>query len=217
MRQNAWSDRLTQLRQELDDQRTASEAERTALMQEQHKKLMQVSEECKTQVIQVRRQMADAELAAVEASAKLAHDLKEALHARDTAESQLRHQADSFALVLSQAKEEGARETEKAVRQEQHRLERQQLEFGKTLRRREEDFEHELKKREQELSIGFEARLVEAQTRIEKGLRRREAGRAPVRGSCPRGGCALETRSTAAGRSRPNQAQTAGAAIAGAG
>ena len=31
MRQNAWSDRLTQLRQELDDQRAASEAERTAL------------------------------------------------------------------------------------------------------------------------------------------------------------------------------------------
>jgi hypothetical protein len=174
MRQNAWSDRLTQLRQELDDQRTASEAERTALMQEQHKKLMEVSEECKTQVIQARRQMAEAELAAVEASAKVAHDLKEALHARDTAESQLRHQADSFALVLSQAKEDGARETEKAVRQEQHRLERQQLEFGKTLRRREEDFEHELKKREQELSIGFEARLVEAQTRIEQDSRRRE-------------------------------------------
>ena len=68
MRQNAWSDRLTQLRQELDDQRAASEAERTALMQEHHKKLMEVSEECKTQVIQARRQMADAELAAVEKS-----------------------------------------------------------------------------------------------------------------------------------------------------
>src|SRR5262249_29951680 len=52
MRQNAWSDRLTQLRRELDDQRTAAEAERTALMQEHHQKLMEVSEDCKTQVIQ---------------------------------------------------------------------------------------------------------------------------------------------------------------------
>src|SRR6059058_3773929 len=92
MRQNAWSDRLTQLRQELDDQRAAAEAERTTLMQEHHKKLMEVSEDCKTQVIQSRRQMADAELAAVENSARLAHDLKEALHARDAAESQLKHQ-----------------------------------------------------------------------------------------------------------------------------
>src|SRR5204862_2911500 len=66
MRQNAWSDRLTQLRQELDDQRAASEAERTALMQEHHQKLMEVTEDCKTQVIQARRQMADAELAAVD-------------------------------------------------------------------------------------------------------------------------------------------------------
>src|SRR5206468_1033757 len=89
MRQNAWSDRLTQLRQELDDQRAASEAERTALMQEHQKKLLEVSEDCKTQVILARRQAANAELAAVDASAKLTHDLKEALHARDTAESQL--------------------------------------------------------------------------------------------------------------------------------
>ena len=50
-RQNAWSDRLTQMRQELDDQRAAHEAERTALMQEHHKKLLEVSEDCKTQVI----------------------------------------------------------------------------------------------------------------------------------------------------------------------
>ena len=47
MRQNAWSDRLTQMRQELDDQRAASEAERTAMMQEHHKKLLEVSEEKK--------------------------------------------------------------------------------------------------------------------------------------------------------------------------
>jgi len=55
------------LRQELDDQRAASEAERTAMMQEHHKKLLDVSEDCKTQVIQARRQAANAELAAVEA------------------------------------------------------------------------------------------------------------------------------------------------------
>src|SRR5437773_6868092 len=175
MRQNAWSDRLTQLRQELDDQRAAGEAERTALMQEHHKKLLEVSEDCKSQVIQARRQAANAELAAVDASARLTHDLKEALHARDTAESQLQEQADSFSLKLSQAEEDGAREMEKAVRQEKHRSERQQLEFGKTLRQREEDFEHRLKQREQELSVGFDARWVEEQTRMEQDARRREA------------------------------------------
>jgi hypothetical protein len=175
MRQNAWSDRLTQLRQELDTQRAASETERTALMQEQHKKLMEVSEECKTQIIQARRQAADAELAAVEASARLNHELKEALHARDTAESQLQQQADSLGLKLAQTKEEAARELEKAARQEKHRLERQQLEFGKTLRQREENLEHQLKQREQELTLGFEARLAEEQARIEQDARRREA------------------------------------------
>lgn len=174
MRQNAWSDRLTQLRQELDDQRAASEAERTALMQEQHKKLMEVSEDCKNQVIQARRQAADAELAAVEASARLSHELKEALHARDEAESQLQQQADSFSLKLSQAKEEAARELEKATRQEKHRSERQQLEFGKTLRQREDQFEHQSKQREQEITLAFEARLAEEQTRIEQDARRRE-------------------------------------------
>ena len=86
MRQNAWSDRLTQLRQELDDQRTASEAERTAMMQEHQKKLLEVSEDCKTQVIQARRQAAAAELASVETTARLSHDLKEASNAREAAE-----------------------------------------------------------------------------------------------------------------------------------
>jgi hypothetical protein len=175
MRQNGWSDRLTQLRKELDDQRAASETERTALMQEHHKKLMEVSEDCKNQVVQARRQVADAELAAVEASAGLSHDLKEAIHARDTAESQLQQQADSFGLKLSQAKEEGDRELEKAARQEKHRTERQQLEFGKVLRQREEDFQRQLKQREQELSLAFEARLTEEQTRVEQGARGREA------------------------------------------
>lgn len=174
MRQNAWSDRLTTLRQELDDQRAASEAERTALLQEHHKKLLEVTEDCKNQVIQVRRQMAEAELAAVEASAKLAHDLKEALHARDVAESQLKHQADSLSRQLSQAKEDAAREMDKVARQEKHRLERQQAEFEKILRQREDDFEHRLQQREQELSLAFDARLAEAQTRAEQVARRRE-------------------------------------------
>jgi hypothetical protein len=175
MRQNAWSDRLTQLRQELDTQRAASEAERTALMQEHHKKLLEVSEDCKNQVVQARRQAADAELAAVEASAKLSRELKEAMHARDTAESQLQQQADSFAVKLSQAKEDATRELDKAARQEKHRSERQQLEFGKVLRQREEEFEHQLKQREQELSLQFDARVAEEQTRIEQNAHRREA------------------------------------------
>jgi hypothetical protein len=174
MRQKAWSDRLTQMRQELDDQRAASEAERTAMMQAQHKKLLEVSEDCKTQVIQARRQAADAELAAVEASARLAYDLKDALRARDAAEAQLQQQADSFSLKLSQNKEDAARDMEKAIRQEKQRFDRQQLEFAKTLRQREENFEHQLKQREQELSLGFDARLVEQETKMEQEARRRE-------------------------------------------
>ncbi|HEX3797981.1 MAG TPA: hypothetical protein VH413_04705 [Verrucomicrobiae bacterium] len=175
MRQNAWSDRLTQMRQELDDQCAAMETERTTMMQAHHKRLQEVSEDAKNQVIQARRQASDTELAAVEASAKLTHDLKDALHARDGAEAQLQQQTDSFAQKLLQTKEDAARELEKVTRQEKHRLERQQLEFGKTLRQREEDFEHRLKQCQQELSIGFDARLVEAQNRIEQDGRRREA------------------------------------------
>lgn len=175
MRQKAWSDRVTQLRQELDEQRVASENERTALMQEHQAKLLEVSEDCRTQVIEARRQAANGDLAAMEASAKLKNELKEALHARDTAEAQLHQQTEAFALKLSQAKEEGALELEKAARQEKHRAERQQLEFAKTLRQREEDFEHRLKQREQELTLDSDARLVEEQTRLEQDARRREA------------------------------------------
>ena len=167
--------RLAQLRQELDDQRAASEVERTAMMQEHQKKLLEVSEDWKAQVFEARRQAADAELAAMEASARMTLDLKEALHARDTAEAQLRQQADAFSFKLSQAKEDAAHEMEKAARQEKHRSERQQLELAKTLRQREEDFERRLKQREQELSLGFDARLAEEQTRIEQDARRREA------------------------------------------
>jgi hypothetical protein len=174
MRQNAWSERLTQLRQELDVQRSAAETERTALMQEHHRKLMEVTEDCKTQVVQARRQMADAELAAVEKSARVEHDLKEALHARDEAESQLKHQVDALSLKLSQAQEEATRHMDKAVRQETHRWERQQFEFEKTLRQREEDFEHRLSQREQELSLASEARLADEKTKVEQAARLRE-------------------------------------------
>ncbi len=174
LRQNAWADRLNRLRQELDDQRTANESDRATLLQEQHQKLLAVSEDCKTQVIQIRRQLADAELAAVETSAKLGQDLKAALAARDVAVAQLQQQTDVLSLKLSQTKEDAAREIEKAARQEKHRFERQQLEFGKTLRQREEDFEHQLKQREHELSLEFETRLTEEQARMEKDSRRRE-------------------------------------------
>jgi hypothetical protein len=175
MRQNAWSDRLTQMRQELDDQRAASEAERMAMMQAHHKKLLEVTEDCKTQVVQARRQAADAELNALETTAKLSQDLNAAIQARDFAESQLQQQADSFALKLEQTREDSMREMEKATRQEKHRAERQELEFNKTLRQREEDFAHQLKQREQELSLAFDARLAEEQTRIEQDSRKREA------------------------------------------
>jgi hypothetical protein len=175
-RQNAWSDRISQMRQELDDQRAAGEAERLALMQEHHRKLMDVTEDCKTQVIQARRQMADAELAAVEKIAKVSQELKEAQHARDEAESQLKHQADGFSVRLTQTQEDGARQLEKLTRQEKHRFERQQLEFEKTLRQREEDFEHRLKQREQELSLAFDSRLAEEKGRLEQHAREREAG-----------------------------------------
>lgn len=175
MRQNAWSDRLTQMRQELDEQRAAGETERLAMMQEHQKKLMDVTEDCKAQVIQARRQIADAELAAVEKTAKLEHDLKAALHARDAAEAQLKHQSDSHALRLSQAQEDAARELEKLARQEKHRLERQQLEFQKTLRQRDEDADRQLRQREKELGLAFEARLAEEKGKLEQDSRAREA------------------------------------------
>jgi len=175
MRQNAWSDRITQMRQELDDQRATAETERTTLMQEHQKKLMEVTEDCKTQVIQARRQLADAELAAVEKNAKLAHDLKHALHARDAAESQLKHQADSLSVRLSQSEEDAARQLEKATREEKHRAERQQLDFENRLRQREEDFERRLKQREQELALASDARAGEAKAKADQDARLREA------------------------------------------
>jgi len=175
MRQNAWSDRMTQMRKELDEQRSASEEERNSLIEEHHKKLMEVTEDCKTQVIQARRQMADAELAAVEKTARLEHDLKEALHARDAAEVQLKHQTDTLSVKLAQAQEETNRQVEKITRQEKHRFERQQMEFDKKLRQRDEDVERQLKQCEHELSLGFDARLAEEKNKTDLENRRKMA------------------------------------------
>jgi hypothetical protein len=174
MRQNAWSERLTRMNQELDDQRTSFETERTTMMQDHQTRLMEVTEGSKTQVIQARRQVTDAELAAVEKTAKLSQDLKEALRARDAAEAQLKHQSDSMSLRVSQVQEEAAREIEKAGRQAKHRAERQRLEFENTLRQREEDFEHRLKQREQELSVAYEGRLAEEKARLDQSAHLRE-------------------------------------------
>lgn len=175
MRQNAWSDRMTQMRKELDEVRSAAEEERNALIEEHHKKLMEVTEDCKAQVIQARRQMADAELAAVEKTARLDHDLKEALHARDAAEVQLKHQTDTLSVKLAQAQEETNRQVEKITRQEKHRFERQQMEFDKKLRQRDEDVERQLKQCEHELSLGFDARLAEEKNKMDLENRRKMA------------------------------------------
>ena len=174
LRQNSWSDRLSQMSKESDAQRAAHEAERTAMMQEHRQKLQEVSEDCQTQVIQARRQATDAELAAQESTAKLAYDLKEALDDRDAAHSQMQQQTESLSLKLTQVRDESARELEKALRQEKNRLERQQLESGKTLRQHEEKFEHQLKQREQELSLEFDTRTAKERIAYEQDARRRE-------------------------------------------
>jgi hypothetical protein len=174
MRQNAWSDRLNEARRELSEYRNVAETERETTRQEYQKKLLELAEDCKTQVMQARRQAADAELAAAGATSSMNHELKEALHARETAEAELLAQAESFSLRLSQAKDEAIREVEKNARQEKQRMERQLLEAGKAQRQREEEFDRQLKQREQELALAFDARLAEEQTRTEQEARRRE-------------------------------------------
>jgi len=174
MRQNAWSDHVAQMRKELDDHRIAAEAERSAMHQAQHKKLMEVTEDCKNQVVQARRQMADAELAAMEKLSRMERDLKDAMRARDEAETQVKLQADSLSLKLTQAQEDGTRLFEKASRQEKHRFERQQQEHEKALRQKDEDFEHRLNQHEQELTLAFEARLADEKTKVEQNERLRQ-------------------------------------------
>jgi hypothetical protein len=174
LRQNSWSDRITQLRQELDAERANNEAERTAMLQEHHKKMLEVSEDAKTQVAQARRQVAQAEMTAEEKNVRLEYELKEAVSARDTAVMEMQQQAESLTRKVALVKEEAAREIEKAARQEKHRMERQQLEFSKTLRQREDEFEHQLKQREQELALQSDARLLQEEAKVEQAVRRRE-------------------------------------------
>jgi hypothetical protein len=178
MRQGAWSDRLTRSRQELDELRAANEAARTTMMQDHHKKLMEVTEDYRNQLLQARRQVEDAELAVVEKTAKIEHDLKEAVQARDTAEFQLKHETDVFAARLSQAQEDATRELEKAARLEKNRFERQQLEFDKTLRQKlqeqEAAFQAKLKQHEEELAIQAGARETELQNKFAAKLQTHE-------------------------------------------
>lgn len=172
-RQNAWSERLGQMRQELDTLRTSTEAERLNLSQEHHKRLLEMAEDCKNQVSQARRQAAEGELAAQERTAKLAYELKEALNACDEARAQLQQQTEAYEFKLTQAREDAAREIEKGVRQEKHRAERQQLEFNKTLRQATENFEHQLKQQEQQLTLEADTRLAAEQAKLEQDGRRR--------------------------------------------
>lgn len=173
-RQKVWSDRLAEMAKQLEAQHAAHEEERVAVAEEHHKKLTEVSEDCRTQVAQLRRQMANAALAAEETSAKLGLEAKEALDARELACSQLQLQVEALSLKLTQAKEEAARENDKAARQGKHHLERQQLEFAKTLRQRNEELEHQLKLREQELALESDTRVAQEQARIEHQARERE-------------------------------------------
>jgi hypothetical protein len=174
-RQSAWSERVNQLRQELDTRHAAHEAERAALIQEHHLKLREISESAKTQIAQARRQAADAELAAQEATARLTFDLKQSQEDREVARVQLLQQTESLTLKLSQAREEAAREIGQALRDEKYRSERLQLEFDKTLRERNEEFARQIKQREQELALEAETRLAKERTLAEQDARRRDA------------------------------------------
>jgi len=174
LRQNAWSDRVTQLCQELDSQRAAHDTERAAMIKQHQQRQRELSEDCQTQIAQARRQAADAELAAQESTAKLAYDLKQAVEDRETARSQMQRQTESLALKLTQAREESAREMDKNSRQEKYRLERQQLDFEKASRERNEEFERQLQQREQELTLEADARLAKELARIDQDTHRRE-------------------------------------------
>lgn len=173
-RQDAWTDRVNQLRKELDEQRAAYETERAALKQEHQEKLVKATEESKAHAAQARKQMAEAEIAAVDKSGKLAHELKQALHAREEMETQLKRQIDSLTVQLTRAQEDAARQTEKAAREENYRMERQKLEFETQIRRRDEDLEHRLKQREHELTLALDTRMAEEKSALDEATRRRQ-------------------------------------------
>jgi hypothetical protein len=173
-RQDAWSERETLLRKELDEQRAAHATERAALKQDHQQKLLQATEESKALIVQLRRQLAEAEMTAVDKSGKLASELKQALHAREEVETQLKRQVDSLTVQLTQAQEDAARHAEKAAREENYRMERQKLEYDTVIRRRDEDFEHRFKQREQELTLALETRLAEEKNQIDEAARLRQ-------------------------------------------
>jgi len=173
-RQSAWTERVSLLQQELATQRAAHEAERTAMIKEHHQKLREVSEDAQGQTAHFRRQASSAELAAQESTAKLSYDLKQALEDRDAARLQMQQQTDSLEFKLTQAKEEGARELDRALRQEKYKLERQQMEFSKMLREKSEEFERQLQQREQELTLAADERRAKEQLAFEQDARRRE-------------------------------------------
>lgn len=173
-RQNAWTERVNQLCQELDGQRSSFEKERSALLQEQHQKLQALTEDCQKQIAQARRQAAETERIAQEGEAKVSFDLKQALEDRDDARVQLQHQTESLTLKLAQTREDASRELDKALRQEKYRQERAQLEFDKTLRERNEEFDRQLKQREQELALENADALMKEQAKAEQNARHRE-------------------------------------------
>ncbi len=173
-RQGAWTERVNQLRQELDTQRHTYEKERAALFQEQQQKIQAVMEDCQKQIVQAKRQAAETERLAQETVAKASFDLKQALEDREAADRQLQQQTESLTLQLAQAQEEAAREHAKSLRQEKFRLERQQLDFDKALREQNEEADRCLKQREQELLLEAEDRLLREQARAEQQLRHRE-------------------------------------------
>ena len=75
-RQKAWSDSMNQLRQQLDDLRLGTETERTATMQEHHKKLTDVTEDSKKQIT------SGPAARAAESTAQLRHSNWDDLHDR---------------------------------------------------------------------------------------------------------------------------------------
>lgn len=175
LRQKAWSDRIGQLQKDLDEEHAASEAERAGMIEDHRRKLQVVSDDCKNQIIQIRRQLAEVEFAADERIARAVAEQKQATQAREIAESQLKHQTENVSLQVAQAREEAMREADKAARQEKQRLERQLSELEKALREREAEFVHQLKQHEQETEIAFESKFAEQRSRTEQDLRRREA------------------------------------------
>ncbi|HZV34955.1 MAG TPA: hypothetical protein VFB72_10315 [Verrucomicrobiae bacterium] len=175
IRQTAFSERLAALQKELGEARAAAETERAALLEEHHKKQSVASENAKNQINQLRRQLSDVQLAAEEKSARLAEQLNEVTFARDTAEARLKDETAALSAKITQAREDAAREIDKAARQEKARNEKQQADFEKKTRQLEEALELRLKQREKDLAFEFENRLTAEKNKLEEDIRLREA------------------------------------------